>query len=445
MALDSILFYNHDSPVLCVENCLDEKEEIQMIDKLNLMFPNQQLDSIQRIEYQIDTSTHSLSDLVFHLPSLRELVLDGSWICSFREIGSGSRALEILKAEKCNIMFLDGISIFKRLRELYLGSNHIFDLEPIFNCSSPLEVLDLQCNLVFDAIQIDHLSNLPLRSLVMSGCPISYVTSYRQYLFAKLQALQQVDHVYPTAVDLSPAINLDLNLDSMPLPLQCDLQIAQKLSQSGDAYVPLAFTKSKEVGRPLTSSLSKISKNIPFSRFLSPSRSVSARLATPERSVSRIAPPTSSSNGVVFIFYYYELGNPAMSFLLSADNSEEVFSKLTHGLAFFQSCIKTGAFLYGNPINSRRKKLSVNPTTPINRDNEPNTPMSHADSDFVKSPPLQCSSLKSPTNNFETRAAPTVIFPHPPSAIKKGARSATLRGRKLRASETAAGEDCKDC
>jgi hypothetical protein len=60
-----------------------------------------------------------------------------------REFGSGVRGIEVLHVARCNLLELDGITMFHSLAQLHAPGNHLFDLEPLGKTIAPIAVLDL--------------------------------------------------------------------------------------------------------------------------------------------------------------------------------------------------------------------------------------------------------------------------------------------------------------
>jgi hypothetical protein len=165
---------------------------------------------VTALTYQIDTGARSLTDLLAHLPALRALTLDaGSSVTSLRELGSGARQLEALSLVDCGLLELDGVAALRRLRELRVARNHLFDLEPLGACAAPLETLDLADCLVWDFAQLDFLGALDrLRALSLRGCPLAHHAAYRRRVCARLVdagaiRLRALDDEPPSVGDLA--------------------------------------------------------------------------------------------------------------------------------------------------------------------------------------------------------------------------------------------------
>jgi len=95
----------------------------------------------------VDTTDQAVNRLGELCPNLRELKLNDSQLCSFRDLGTSLRNLRILWLSRSGITDLDGISVLERLEELYVSFNDIDDLTPL-SLHDTLAVLDLEANKV---------------------------------------------------------------------------------------------------------------------------------------------------------------------------------------------------------------------------------------------------------------------------------------------------------
>eukprot|EP00043_Microstomoeca_roanoka_P016968 m.175951 g.175951 ORF g.175951 m.175951 type:complete len:658 (+) comp16552_c11_seq2:447-2420(+) len=155
------------------------------------------LNSVEYIELQADTSESSLARLGQLLPNLRELKLSASNITSIRDLGTALGNLEILWMPKCNLHDLNGVSMLSSLKELYLSFNNISECSPLSMLEN-VQVLDLEGNLIADQAQVEFLSLIPcLRSLNLEGNPLQQkypsVKDYRRAVFSLLPNLEQLD------------------------------------------------------------------------------------------------------------------------------------------------------------------------------------------------------------------------------------------------------------
>ncbi|KPI90074.1 hypothetical protein ABL78_0827 [Leptomonas seymouri] len=110
------------------------------------------------------------------LPSLSSLKLNGSRIPRLRQLGTGFHALKYLWLNSCHLTDLRGLAACcPGLVELYVSFNHIKDATPVMELSSTLEVLDVEGNLLDDAIGLGFvLSALQkVSSLSIQGNPLT--------------------------------------------------------------------------------------------------------------------------------------------------------------------------------------------------------------------------------------------------------------------------------
>ncbi|CAM9264473.1 unnamed protein product, partial [Discosporangium mesarthrocarpum] len=98
------------------------------------------LEDVSQLELVIDSSKMSIEGIWGKLPSLHCLVLDGSTLVSFRDLGVSLRHLHTLSLAGSSIEDLDGIAALSGLRELRLPRNQLVDLTPIA-CHESLQVL----------------------------------------------------------------------------------------------------------------------------------------------------------------------------------------------------------------------------------------------------------------------------------------------------------------
>ena len=84
------------------------------------------------------------------LPSLRELVLDGSTIVSIRDLGTGLRSLKALSLNDCGLSDIDGIAVFSELERLSLKNNNLSDITPL---AMHDHLAELQLGMVYKEIE----------------------------------------------------------------------------------------------------------------------------------------------------------------------------------------------------------------------------------------------------------------------------------------------------
>jgi Leucine-rich repeat (LRR) protein len=86
------------------------------------------LSSVTALTLRIDTSYQSLLDLGDLVRRLDRLVLDGSKVCSVRDLGVGLKFLSSLSLNDCGLSELDGIGMLTNLKELSARDNDIEDV-----------------------------------------------------------------------------------------------------------------------------------------------------------------------------------------------------------------------------------------------------------------------------------------------------------------------------
>lgn len=120
-----------------------------------------QLRDIKTLKLVVDTSQVSVEGVWDAIPYLHTLVLDGSRLVSFRDLGVGLQYLNTLSLEFSGVEHLDGIGALSGLRELRLARNYVSDVTPLA-CHGNLQVLDLTSNRVNDMDALEILGTLPL-------------------------------------------------------------------------------------------------------------------------------------------------------------------------------------------------------------------------------------------------------------------------------------------
>lgn len=151
------------------------------------------MDSVTKLELSVDTTEQSINRLGELCPNLRQLKLNDSQLCSFRDLGTNLRNLRILWLSRSGITDLDGITVLELLEELYVSFNDIEDLSPL-SVHDTLSVLDLEANNVDDVDQLETLSTCPmLMSLNLEGNPIDAVPHYRRVVVTIIPQLELVD------------------------------------------------------------------------------------------------------------------------------------------------------------------------------------------------------------------------------------------------------------
>lgn len=120
-----------------------------------------QLRDVARLALVIDSSETSVDGVWAALPRLHTLVLDGSRLLSFRDLGVGLRHLNTLSLESSCVKDLDGIAALSGLRELHLAHNRVSDVTPLA-CHGNLQILGLERNRISDMNAVEILGTLPL-------------------------------------------------------------------------------------------------------------------------------------------------------------------------------------------------------------------------------------------------------------------------------------------
>lgn len=119
------------------------------------------LEDVTRLTLVIDSLETSVEGVWASVPSLHTLVLDGSRLLSFRDLGVGLRHLNTLSLEASDVEDLDGIGALSGLRQLRLAGNRVSDVTPLA-CHGNLQVLGLERNRISDMNALEILGTLPL-------------------------------------------------------------------------------------------------------------------------------------------------------------------------------------------------------------------------------------------------------------------------------------------
>ena len=97
-------------------------------DQLRSLARCDDLSSVTSLQFSVDTSENSLSDLGARLPMLIQLRLDCSNIATLRDLGTGLRGLRVLYLSRSNLRELEGFGSLSALTELYLAFNEVSDI-----------------------------------------------------------------------------------------------------------------------------------------------------------------------------------------------------------------------------------------------------------------------------------------------------------------------------
>ena len=119
------------------------------------------LEDVTRLALVIDSSKTCVEGVWEEMPRLHTLVLDGSRLVSFRDLGVGLRHLSTLSLEYSGVEDLDGIGALSGLRKLQLAHNRVSDVTPLA-CHRNLHALGLTQNRISEVNVLDILSTLPM-------------------------------------------------------------------------------------------------------------------------------------------------------------------------------------------------------------------------------------------------------------------------------------------
>jgi Leucine-rich repeat (LRR) protein len=86
------------------------------------------VEGLTAVKLVVDTSYQSLLDLGDIVKNLENLTLDGSYISSVRDLGTGLRGLLRLSLDNCALSELDGIGMLSNLIELSVRDNQLSDI-----------------------------------------------------------------------------------------------------------------------------------------------------------------------------------------------------------------------------------------------------------------------------------------------------------------------------
>ncbi|CAM9471260.1 unnamed protein product, partial [Choristocarpus tenellus] len=164
-------------PLLASSLTVEEMPHDTVTKLLQRLAGTRHLEDVTKLRLLVDSSELTMEDMWSELPSLHTLVLDGSKLASFRDLGVGLRQLHTLSLARSGIRDIDGISALSGLRELRMPHNQIGDLTPIA-CHEGLQVLDLANNSIGNMTSLELLGTVPLLySLDLSDNPITLMLS----------------------------------------------------------------------------------------------------------------------------------------------------------------------------------------------------------------------------------------------------------------------------
>jgi hypothetical protein len=160
--------------------------------------------SVRRVEMIVDTQENSLGALGKKLRYLEHLELNNSRIWSIRDLGSSLSNLKVLWMDSCGLEELDGISSMPSLKELHAASNKLSDVSPLSSLEN-LIMLDLKENDIDDLESISFLAPISgLRSLMLTGNPITKEAGYRSFIRLSLPSVEYLDDVPIFSTSKSP-------------------------------------------------------------------------------------------------------------------------------------------------------------------------------------------------------------------------------------------------
>ncbi|CAJ1348115.1 unnamed protein product [Effrenium voratum] len=160
--------------VLLSSALFEEIEDGLTEDFLREYTGNYDLAEVKSLELQVDAvgagqRVESLGEL---LPSLQQLRLSQSHLCTVRDLGTSLQHLKVLWLSRCSLQDLGGITALPLLEELYVSFNDVRDLSPLL-AHEALQVLDLEGNLVEDFDEVTSLEAVStLRELDLSDNPV---------------------------------------------------------------------------------------------------------------------------------------------------------------------------------------------------------------------------------------------------------------------------------
>jgi len=185
------------------------------------------LDTVERLEIQVDSVAQDLSCLGIHLPKLRQLKLNDSNILCLRDLGTSLSVLEVLWMRSCSLQDIQGVACMESLKELYLSFNHVVDISPL-HLHESIEVLDLEGNAVDNLEDVRCLNTCEsLREMTLSSNPVCKEDNYREVV---LQAIPNLEILDDIEVDPDAPLNLG---DLSHLPASSKL-----LDQASDLGLP---------------------------------------------------------------------------------------------------------------------------------------------------------------------------------------------------------------
>lgn len=200
-------------------------------------------------EILVDSRNTAAMDNIGELmPRLVELRLSHSRIPVFRDLGTKYADLQVLYLNNARMEHLRGISVCRKLKELYLAFNVLTQLSDL-GALEFLEVLDVEANRVSNVGEVDTLSYISsLRSLCLEGNPVCVSTAeqwsrlddgpartdmtFREYVARRIPQLDFVDDVAVKATSISSRRSAASHSDPMSSDLAQELVLVQSSVRS---------------------------------------------------------------------------------------------------------------------------------------------------------------------------------------------------------------------
>jgi len=159
--------------VLLSQTLFEELEDGITDEFLHQYLGTNSLTNVDSLEIKVDAvcGSQRVECIGELLPSLRQLRLNQSYICSVRDLGTSLRNLRVLWMSRTLLQDLAGIAAMPCLEELYVSFNNVQDLAPL-STHEALRLIDLEGNLVDDFEEVESLANIAtLREVNLSLNP----------------------------------------------------------------------------------------------------------------------------------------------------------------------------------------------------------------------------------------------------------------------------------
>lgn len=177
----------------------------------SLGMPVEELEKLEKVQIQVDTSSSHLQTVGETLTSLKFLNLNDSIIHSIRDLGTAFRNIQVLQISRCELTDLSGIVALDNLRELYCSYNEVTDIYDITYLEK-LEVLDLEANKIEDFQNITYLqTNTELTDLTIEWNPMAMEKNFRKRVSRVLPQLKQLDGLDVKALRSVPKDKTDIS------------------------------------------------------------------------------------------------------------------------------------------------------------------------------------------------------------------------------------------